>query len=345
MHRLRIAAAAVVSISALYACGGRETPAQQNPDAGNTPCVGTCADAGQDGGNNNNNGNDAGTDAGGLTRTIAQLRSGGVAYGQAVRVENAVVTAVGYQVTGGQGDTIAEFWVADPNDPASGIWVEKYFFDEPGPYAPEIGDVLNINGFYGNNSGFENGKGFRQVIKSQFDFNVANPQDLVMELVDAGAPLADNEVTLPFGDALGGDVAANPEFGGSRVRLTSAVTLTDPAPEALTAIAYGKVVGSNGFEVADGILVNDFYTKAECDWASAAADAGNFGETVVFPNGVSGIWDSYTHAPCVDAGTGGNCFRDRGYIPGSSFDGGSQPTRWTYVLYPQSCEDLQGQVQ
>ncbi|MCA2977205.1 MAG: hypothetical protein INH37_02870 [Myxococcaceae bacterium] len=60
---------------------------------------------------------------------------------------------------------------------------------------------------------------------------------------------------------------------------------------------------------------------------------------VTFPNGLTGIWDTYTHAPCIgNPNCGGD--RDAGYVPGTS------PTNpFTYVLYPTTCAELQGQVQ
>ncbi len=104
-----------------------------------------------------------------------------------------------------------------------------------------------------------------------------------------------------------------------------------------------------------GILVNNFATFGNypdggprCDWRAIASglDAGTFdgggGTYVNFPNGITGVWDTYSHAPCLggngvcsSTGTGG---RPDGSVP---FTNNSQ----TYVLYPTECAELQGQVQ
>lgn len=76
-----------------------------------------------------------------------------------------------------------------------------------------------------------------------------------------------------------------------------------------------------------------------CDWRAVAGDGG----TVTFPNGVSGIWDTYAHAPCVDGGTASGCFATKAFVPGTvGADGGA--VNYTYVLYPMDCaNDLAGQ--
>jgi hypothetical protein len=104
-----------------------------------------------------------------------------------------------------------------------------------------------------------------------------------------------------------------------------------------------------GFEVTGGILVNNFATfdaqfsdggsLLRCDWRQIALDAG-VGRTVTFPNGISGVWDTYSHASCRDGGVScsdGLVNRNAGIVPDTTND-------FTYVLYPTDCADLRGQV-
>lgn len=355
MLRVRIAAVGVMSAALLYACGGRdEVP--QTQDAGTNPCVGAgCAttDAGtggEDGGNNT-----GGTDGGNLqeqqTVTIAELRSGDIRYGQSVKLENVVVTAISYKQQGSAGDWQADFWVADPNDPASGMWIQKEYQDLPKAYETQLGDVLTIEGWYGTNKPFDYfdfNQAYRQVVKRQFDFVQSGGKPMNFTVIEAaGAPLADVDTSsVPgFGDAQDGNARANQEFGGARVSIPGPLKLTNTDPTPLDIYSLGERVSSAGFELTGGILVADNQTDNTCDWREIAADAGRFNQEVVFPNGVSGVWDSYSHSPCLDGGTGGGCFRASGYVPGTSFDGGTQPNRWTNVLWPQDCADLQGVVQ
>lgn len=354
MLRFKMAMVAAVSAATLSACGGREGPAQES-DAGSGPCVGACADAGNNGTNADGGGGGGGTDGGNLneqrTLTLEALRRGEAAYGQSVKIENVVVTAVSYKQQGSQGDWQADFWVADPNDPSQGMWIQKEYQDLPKPYEAKIGDVITIEGWYGANRAFDYfdfNQAYRKVVKRQFDFVQTGGQPMSITVIEEnGMAPADVDVTgVPnFGDAEDGNARPNQEFGGARVHIPGALEIVDPNPTPLDIYALGSRVSSAGFELTGGILVADNQTDDACDWRAIAADAGRFNQQVVFPNGVSGVWDSYSHSPCIDGGTAGGCFRANGYVPGTSFDGGSEPNRWTNVLWPQTCDDLQGVVQ
>jgi hypothetical protein len=103
-----------------------------------------------------------------------------------------------------------------------------------------------------------------------------------------------------------------------------------------------------GFEVTGGILVNNFKTYDQqwsdgglvrCDWRQIALDAGS-GHSVSFPNGISGVWDTYSHASCRDGGVGcndGALHRNAGLVPDTN-------NSFTYVLYPTGCDQVVGQV-
>jgi hypothetical protein len=117
--------------------------------------------------------------------------------------------------------------------------------------------------------------------------------------------------------------------------------LTNANPSALKRISASANDSVHfGFEVTGGVLVNNYKTYGStqdggtkrCDWRALANDGG----TVRFPNGIRGVWDTFTHAPCADGGTSSSCFRDAGVVPGTD-------QTHTYVLYPQDCDqDLAG---
>jgi hypothetical protein len=265
-----------------------------------------------------------------------------------VEVRDVVVTAVESSFLGSLGDSQARFWVADTRDNRQGLWIQKDFTDIPRTYEPRVGDLLSIQGFYRNNFDNVDRSGYRRFMGEASNASVrADGGILRIVVIDGGVTVPQPVTAMPmFGNAMNGNARPNPELGGVRVFIPGSLTLTNAQPTALTRIASDRTVaGFNGFEVTGGILVNNFNTfgttrdggTPRCDWRVAALDGG----TVTFPNGISGIWDTYTHAPCLDGTCARNQpgYRDAGYVPGATNNS------FTYVLYPIDCTELQGQVQ
>ncbi len=327
--------AGLLSTALAVACG----PSRSQPDGGkDSGCVGVCgggAGGGGGGGGGTGGGDtDGGTD-GGRVVTIAQAKQATFCT-DLIKLENVVVVAIDNSRRGDAGDYDVQFWVVDPNNPTNGIYVDKFYTDLPGPYDPQIGDVLDIEGYLGTQSRFEDRIGYRLTLKSQFGCQGQSSGKLVITRKGTMTPPSDNLVSAGFGNADGGWGRPNRELAGTRVHIPGPLVLTDPNPPAFKRIS--AVPGDNvhfGFEVTGGILVNNYKTfgtsptdggAPRCDWRRIANDGG----TVTFPNGIRGVWDSYTHAPCLDGGTSGSCRRDAGVVPGTS-------NTYTYVLYPQNC--------
>lgn len=234
----------------------------------------------------------------------------------------------------------ASFWVADPSRPTDGLYVSKHCGDTPGDLQVSVGDVVDLDGFVGREKSFTDREGYRIVLKSQYDFLPAAARPglpLVVSKRGTMAPPGDVPVSPGFGDARGGAELPGASYAGVRVHIPGPLELVDPRPAALRRL--GGDGGSEmffGFELTGGVLVNDFKTYrstgadggAGCNWRAVAADGGS----VVFPDGVRGIWDTYTHAPCENGGTAGNCRRLAGAIPGLPDAG------FTFILYPMDCE-------
>lgn len=267
--------------------------------------------------------------------TIAQAKQA-VFCTEHLRLRGVVVVAVDNAFRGSQGDYDTQFWVVDPNNPTQGIYVDKFFTDPPGPYNPQVGDVLDIDGYIGTESRFDDRVGYRFTLKSQFGCQAPNNQGK-LEITKTGTatPPADNTAPSGFGNANGGQVQANRELAGTRVHIPGPIALVDPNPppfKRVSAVSTDTV--HFGFEISGGVLVNNYKTfgttmdggTPRCDWRAMANDGG----TVTFPNGIRGVWDSYTHAPCADGGTSGCSFRNAGSVPGTD-------ASYTFVLYPQDC--------
>jgi hypothetical protein len=358
--RNTLGAAALVA-AAVIGCSGRDDSGSDGgPDNG---CTGAC------------NQNDGGTNLpdGGVRACpaadsqgrgpIGILRATGT-QGQAVTLEHVVVTAVDDLNRGSQGDYIAQFWVVDPCFPKEGIWVDKFYDDLPKAYAPQLGDELKIQGVFRrinrvssdvNLSSSEQTKtrnAYRPAIKSSFGLPGAS---VPLILTKTGTVQVPQDVPVPanFGNANGGATKANPEHGGARVHIPGPIDITHADPLALKqrpdAPEHG---GYLGFEVTGGVLVSNYKTfgvtfdggTPRCDWRAIVKDGGG----VNFPNGIRGVWDTYSHVPCADGGftlsdggtrsTCANASRDAGYVPGTNND-------YTYILYPQDCAtDLPGVV-
>lgn len=266
-----------------------------------------------------------------------------------VTVENVVVTAIENTFQGSQGDWNSQFWVADPANPMIGMYVDKFYTDTPGPYAVQVGDVLTLKGYVKRESAHNDRTGYRFTFGSQFGCGSNLTGKLEITYVsDAGMP-GINQAPAGFGDAVNGTARPNPEYASTRVSIPGPLVLTNASPEAFKRISTNMSDTTfYGFEVTGGILVNNFATydirrsdggvTVRCDWRAIALDAGS--GTVVFPFGISGVWDTYTHAPCRNGSTSCNdgfTSRDAGVVPGTV-------NEYTYVLYPTGCDDLVGYV-
>ncbi|HYI02861.1 hypothetical protein [Hyalangium sp.] len=346
--------AAVLIATAIIGCSGRDEPV---PDGGPDGCTGAC------------NQNDGGTKPDGGVRVcpaadsqgrgpIGILRAMGTR-GQAVRLEHLVVTVVDSITRGSQGDYIAYFWAVDPCFPKEGIYVDKFYTDATTNYRPEVGDEVTIDGLYRQYNSIasdadETRHAYRPVLKSDFRLGVPGVTGRLI-ITKTGTGTVPQDITVPatFGDANGGEAKANADHGGARIHIPGPVSITNANPPALKQRPDSPENGVHlGFEVTGGVLVNNYKTFGEtrdggstrCDWRNVVNDGG----TVSFPNGIRGVWDTYSFVPCADGGftsadggTFSSCnfaLRDAGVVPGTSNDS-------TYVLYPQDCAtDLPGVV-
>jgi hypothetical protein len=352
MYTRKTFCAAVLVLAALTGCSGREDEA---PDGGPDGCTGAC---------NQNDGGTGGVDGGRVCPApdaqgrgpLGKLRAEGTR-GQAVRLEGLVVTVVDSTSRGSQGDYIAYLWVVDPCFPKEGLYVDKFYTDPVTNYLPQAGDVVTIEGLYRRyneiaSDADETRHAYRPVLKSDFRLGVPGITGRLTITKTGTAPVpADLTVPAGFGNAHGGGSAANPEYGGARVHIPGPITITDPNSAALKQRPQDPSHGTYlGFEVSGGVLVNNYKTFGEtrdggsprCDWRERMRDGG----TVSFPNGIRGVWDTYSFVPCADGGfnapdggTFSSCAfasRDAGFVPGTD-------APYTYVLYPQNCEtDLPG---
>ncbi|NVI97284.1 hypothetical protein HV824_04020 [Myxococcus sp. AM009] len=358
--RKTLGAAALITaatMASVAGCSGREDDGDPDPtsDAG---CIGNCgADSGTD----------AGTDAGLPPEDagpricpepvegkgpIGRLRESGTR-GEAVTLDEVIVTAVSQMTRGNQGDYTARFWVVDSCFPTEGIFVDKFYTDETKAYGPVVGDVLRVQGLFRtfNAQATDNApnmrEAYRPVIKSAFRLDVTGATgNLVITKKGSGEPLPDNTVPEGFGDAEGGVAVPNPELGGTRVHIPGPLTITNATPAAMQQRPNEPENDTYlGFEVTGGILVANYktYNVEGCDVRAAAADGG----TVTFENGLRGVWDTYSNVVCTDGGTtttsdGGTAFQCNQYADGV-VPGTTNP--YTYVLIPTDCTtDMVGTV-
>ncbi|RKI51863.1 hypothetical protein D7X55_33245 [Corallococcus sp. AB049A] len=336
--RTKLGAAALLAAAAMATaagCGGRddENPTP-TPDAG---CTGVCStDAGSDAGL------DAGTDAG-TANQIAATRK--LTFGTKATLRDVVITGVHYEKLGTSSEWRSYFWVTDPAAPKEGLFIHKFYSDTPNTYHPQVGDTVDIAGYFGTEPNYEPFTGRRHHLANQRTPPI--PLAITPKTTDAGTanlPPA-NEVTV---DDLTASLAAaqnSASYLGTRVHLAGPLTLTNAQPTQLQRLDSADA-GTlyYGFEVTGGILVYHDKTRdrsgdggTRCDYQKAALDGG----AVTFPNGISGVWDTYTFAPCKDGGTDitgcGDNIADSG-VPGLD------DKRYTYTLIPQDCADLPGQV-
>lgn len=354
MHQLKTLGAAVLVATALIGCSGRDEPA---PDAGpDNGCTGACNPS--DGGMDKPDGGARQCPApdGQGRGPVGILRDTG-AQGQAVKLERLIVTVIDSTSRGSQGDYRAYFWAVDPCFPREGIYVDKFYSDAVTNYLPQVGDEVTIEGLYRRYNAIasdadEAHYAYRPVLKNDFRLGAPGVTGKLTVTRTGTAPVPE-DLTVPpgFGNAEGGVAKANPEYGGARVHVPGPLSITQANPPALKQRPENPEHGAYlGFEVTGGVLVSNDKTfgvtldggNPRCDWRNVVKDGG----TVSFPNGIRGVWDTYSFVPCADGGftlpdggTASNCSfsaRDAGYIPGTNND-------YTYILYPQDCAtDLPG---
>ncbi len=284
--------------------------------------------------------------------TISAIR-GAAFCSEKVKLKNVVITSIANSFAGTAGDYQAQFWVGDPAKLKDGIYVDKFFTDPsiPAKFEPKTGQIVDIEGYTFKQSKFTDRIAYRVTLKSQFScigpdggfYNPAGP--LTVTLIDAGTLPAAPMAPAGFGNAMGGTVKANSDYRSARVFVPGPLTITNPSPQALKRVSLDPTDTTYfGFEVTGGILVNNFNTfdrfqadaglQVRCDYRKMMLDGGS----VVFPNGITAVYDTYSHASCEDGGTScpATARRNAGIVPGTTND-------FTYVLYPADCTELVGQ--
>jgi hypothetical protein len=357
---------AALTLSLLVACG----PARGGTGGGSGGGSGTGGGAAAGGGSGMGGGSAAGGGTGGGSAagggagggsTSSFVYDGGTTVNaikgapfcsEKVTLKNVVITSIANKFQGAQGDWLAQFWVAEPGNLKEAIYVDKFYTDPSVPVMlePKVGMVVDLEGYTFRQSQFTDRIAYRLTLKSQFNcrkpdntfYNPALP--ITMTLVDAGAVPSAPMVPTGFGDSMGGSTKPNADFGAARVFVPGPLSITNHSPPAFKRVSL--VATDNtflGFEVTGGILVNNFNTfdrtqsdgglTVRCDYRKMMLDGGS----VVFPNGITAVWDTYSHAPCEDGGSScaDTARRVKGSVPGTSND-------YTYVLYPADCTELVG---
>jgi len=264
---------------------------------------------------------------------------------------------------------------ADAGGP--GVMVHKYFNDNPRDYSPQKGDLLKVTGFHYENYVTRNGQqhtthrfGYRREVGGQF-YADGGSGKLQIVYLDDKRPVHTLLIENPEEfSADGGTAAPHDELRGARVHFPGPVSITDPTPTFMIRYNndltqpegqqyfvdtsreyYEGYVLSNGVVVADAFIrgkfddldsdgVKDPDEQFSCNFRLKAAEA-SVGSQVVFPEGVSGVWDSYTMVPFYTCAGGAQFYTctEPGYIP--SEDGGYLSDRIN-VLWPTHCDDLDG---
>ncbi|MFT3835749.1 MAG: hypothetical protein QM723_01980 [Myxococcaceae bacterium] len=258
-----------------------------------------------------------------------------------VTVENVIVTGIENSFVHNPGGQFGgSFWIADQADQSQGFYVDQFYGDDPS-YQAAVGDVLTIVGYVTSESKYTDRVGYRKAITD--GFTCQNVSDAGMWITKTGTgTVTPFNVSLPFGDSMGGSTRPNKEVSSAHIFIPGPLTLTNANPSALKRIS--QVPNDSlyyGFEVSSsqnsGILVDNLFTYdtsdggVRCDWRKVVLDGGS----VTFPNGIGGIWDTFTDAPCYDGGTSCSKAHDAGIVPGTT-------NTYTYVLYPLDCSELQG---
>jgi hypothetical protein len=269
-------------------------------------------------------------------------------YKDPVNLAGVVVVAVDDEWQG-TGCWNSEFWVVDPAAPTTGIYVYKRCIDTPVDLQVKVGDVLDITGTFNTMFPYFNMVGYRYTV-----LNASSTAPMALTPKGTQVPPSDNVTSAGFGFSDGGRVLANPELSGTRIHIPGPLYITNPNPPALMRLSALGAADSKGygFEVTGGILVNNYKTygpsptdggRARCDFRARENDGGP--GTVAFPSGLSGVWDSYTFTRCKDGGDPYSCSANQGtlngYVPGTagSFSGDGGYARYTFVVYPQDCEN------
>jgi hypothetical protein len=364
--RKNLASAALAAV-ALAACGPMRAPEGGSYEPP-TVCVGACApplggpggDGHADGGLKGPGGGEDPSaqcaaivaDGGTTVMSIREVRDT-ACVGQRVRVQGVIVHSIEstFVDSADGGSSRAMFWVADPARATDGIYVRKglgdTFAGRPASFLPEVGDVLDIEGSFQAASPFRDRTGYRRQLGSEDA--VQEPQRVMQLTVVRRQQALPDAVAVDAGvlDAKGGTLAAGGQYAGARLHLPWPLVITNPSPAALERTNSTGAQSFAGFEVTGGVLVSDFKTSAigstdggtgTCDWRAIALAAEAQGKKVEFPNGITGVWDTYTYAACENGTLRSDCNpRKPGTIPGT--DGGSEST---LVLYPLDCSDLQG---
>lgn len=344
----------ISSWALLAACDSRPGGGGTGGSGGSGSCVGACGGSGGSGGaggagGTGGSGGAGGSSGDGGTQSVSVNQARKASLGTRVFLTNVVVTGVlsNYEATkGGCSSTTpkgwyARFWVADPNNPKDGIFIEKYCADVPLVFPVAVGDLLDIDGWLGTFKPFEDGEGYRLAIGSErfYSSNVLNP--LPMTVTKKGTMSAINDNIAPVGFGRwpdGGILKANPDYVGARVEINGPLSITNIMPTALKRVsAKPGDNASYGFEVSGGVLVNtqavwsirqaDGGYDLTCDWLGKMRDGGS----VTFPK-IKGVWETYTQASCSDGGTDkDSCFLNHGKVPGYP------DASVTNVMYPLEC--------
>ncbi len=287
---------------------------------------------------------DAGRADAGVPSDIASARAADFpAY---VSLKGVVVSAVYFaapsQSTGddcadtGTKGVNASFWVVDPSHPKDGLFVTKFRCDVPSDYSPTVGDVLDLTGYVGREVPYADREAYRVELKDQYDFLVTKPATCTLQSTPPCTPLAivkQGTASPPTGYpafSVLGELQARPDLLGARITLSGALYISSATPLALKRTsALPNDQHYYGFQLPTGALINDSHTRAlGCDYRAQALDGGGL---VTFTS-ITGVWDTYSNAPCADGGVAGICFRNAGFVPGT--DAG-----YTHVLYPITCAD------
>ncbi|MBL8952915.1 MAG: hypothetical protein JNK82_19215 [Myxococcaceae bacterium] len=279
-----------------------------------------------------------------------------------VQLRGVVVVAVqssSTQTNPPTGNARQNFWVVDPASPRDGLYIFKDYTDTVNGTNNtflRVGDLVNMDGYLASqfpNSGINGGaEAYRYQLTESC--NGATPLQIVV--VDAGVVVPDVTAPNPFGQNPDGgkpkgftvaDQKFSQPIAGARVHIPGPLTLSNAFPVEMRRhydVPEGTYYGYelSGTNIPAGVLVRNNLTDgtpsdggAGCDYRRMAADGGRM---VSFPNGVRGVWDTWSQTYCYDAGV--TCdfrARDAGSIQGLG-------ANYTFVIYPQNCEDLAGAV-
>lgn len=284
-----------------------------------------------------------------------------------VPLRGVTVTAIESQFVGPAGDVRSFFWVVEPSYPKNGLYVFKDYTDTINGVTDgglSVGDMVNIDGFLVStfaNSSINNGaEAYRYQLRKGCGGNMSQLQVVV---TGTGTAPADVQAATPFG--------LNPDGGkpkgfsvsdqrfitdaqGARVHVPGPLILSNPRPiemarvnDTPTGVVFGFEV--SGSAVPAGLLVRNNRTFALSDGGSSAGDGTpacdyrqyveDGGRMVSWPNGIRGVWDTFSQTPCYDGtpSCAGANVRDAGYVPGLG-------ANYTFVLEPMNCGDLAGAV-